>query len=304
MAGSIDAGALDGADAVVHLAGAGIGDKRWSAPRRREIVSSRVQATTLLARTLAGLDRPPAVLVSASAVGYYGDRGDEELTEDSTGGPGSWPRCAGPGRTPPVPAADAGVRVVPAALGRRAVGSRGRAGAPAPALFRSGSAAGLGNGRQWLSWITLADEVGAILHALDRARPRGAGQRHRADAGDQPRLHARPGPGAASTGGPGRPGLRAPGRAGVRLRHRRWCSPASVSSPPGCASAGYAFDHPDIDTALSAVLAPRRPAVRRLHRSGSVAVRPRPGARFSTTSARSSPPGSRARTGMVTPLST
>src|SRR5271163_5321114 len=84
--GTIDAGALEGADAVVHLAGAGIGDKRWSTARRAELVSSRVQATTLLARTLAGLGRPPAVLVSASAVGFYGDRGDEELTEDSEAG--------------------------------------------------------------------------------------------------------------------------------------------------------------------------------------------------------------------------
>ena len=192
-AGSIDAGALDGADAVVHLAGAGIGDKRWSAARRHEIVSSRVQSTTLLARTLAGLGRPPAVLVSASAVGYYGDRGDEELTEDERRRePGSWPRCAAPGRTPPSPPA----RPASGSSGcARASCCRPDGGALArqlPAVPPRASGGRLGSGRQWLSWISLPDEVGAILHALDDARPRGPGQRHGPDAGDQPRLHRAP----------------------------------------------------------------------------------------------------------------
>ena len=88
-AGELDGAALDGCDAVVHLSGAGIGDRRWSASRRRELVSSRVDSTSLLARTLAALPRPPSVLVSASAVGVYGDRGDEVLTEASPRGPGS-----------------------------------------------------------------------------------------------------------------------------------------------------------------------------------------------------------------------
>src|SRR5205823_13413290 len=105
------AGALEGVDAVVHLAGVGIGDRRWSDAHKRAVLDSRVQGTTLLARTLASLAAKPAVLVSASAIGYYGDRGDEVLTEEA--GPGSgfltdvcqqWERAT-------APAEDAGVRV-------------------------------------------------------------------------------------------------------------------------------------------------------------------------------------------------
>src|SRR4051795_10026485 len=131
-AGTIDAARLEGVGAVVHLAGAGIGDRRWNDAYKREIVDSRVQGTGLLARTLAGLTRPPAVLVSASAVGWYGDRGDEVL--DETSGPGTgflaevcqqWearagavrPRWASPpglcrgGWRPADPAREAGIRV-------------------------------------------------------------------------------------------------------------------------------------------------------------------------------------------------
>ena len=86
-AGTIDAAGLEGHDAVVHLAGVGIGDHRWTAEHKAAVLDSRVQGTSLLATTLAGLDRPPAVLASASAVGYYGDRGDQALTEAD--GPGT-----------------------------------------------------------------------------------------------------------------------------------------------------------------------------------------------------------------------
>ena len=165
-AGSIDAGALEGADGVVHLAGAGIGDKRWSAQRRREIVSSRVESTSLLARTLGGLTRPPATMVSASAVGFYGDRGDEVLTEDSGPGAGfladvcrAWEDATGP-------AAHAGVRVVRLRSGV-VLSAHGGALARQLPLFRLGIGGRLGSGAQWLSWISLPDEVGIILHALD-----------------------------------------------------------------------------------------------------------------------------------------
>jgi uncharacterized protein (TIGR01777 family) len=165
-AGSIDAGALEGADGVVHLAGAGIGDKRWSAQRRREIVSSRVESTSLLARTLRGLTRPPATMVSASAVGFYGDRGDELLTEDSGPGAGfladvcrAWEEATGP-------AAQAGVRVVRLRSGV-VLSAHGGALARQLPLFRLGIGGRLGSGEQWLSWISLPDEVGVILYALD-----------------------------------------------------------------------------------------------------------------------------------------
>ena len=136
------------------------------AARRREIVSSRVQSTSLLARTLAELSRPPTVLVSASAVGFYGDRGDEELTEESAPGTGflaelcrTWEDATGP---PPAPA----IRVVRLRSGV-VLSAHGGALARQLPLFRLGVGGRLGSGRQWLSWISLPDEVGAVLHALD-----------------------------------------------------------------------------------------------------------------------------------------
>jgi uncharacterized protein len=164
--GSIDAGALEGAGAVVNLAGAGIGDKRWSAARRHEIVSSRVQGTTLLARTVAELAHPPTALVNASAVGVYGDRGGEELTEASTPGRGFLAEVCTAWEDATAPAARAGVRVVRLRSGV-VLSAHGGALARQLPLFRLGVGGRLGSGRQWLSWISLSDEVRAILHALD-----------------------------------------------------------------------------------------------------------------------------------------
>lgn len=164
-AGRIDAGALDGAGAVVHLAGAGIGDQRWTPARREVILRSRVDTTRLLSDTLAGLGRPPAVLVSASAVGYYGDRGAEELTEASGPGTGFQAEVCRAWEEATAGAEAAGVRVVHL---RSAVvldpdGGALRRQLP---LFRFGLGGRLGSGAQWFSWISRRDEVGAILHAL------------------------------------------------------------------------------------------------------------------------------------------
>jgi len=164
-AGQLDPAVLEGADAVVHLAGAGIGDRRWSPGRRREIVASRVDSTTLLARTLARLERPPEVLVSASAVGWYGDRGDEELTEDSGPGTGFLAELCRSWEDATAEAAAAGRRVVRLRSGV-VLSARGGALARQLPLFRLGLGGRLGDGRQWLSWISLDDEVGAILHAI------------------------------------------------------------------------------------------------------------------------------------------
>ena len=111
IAGRIDADGLEGLDAVVHLAGENIASRRWSAPQKERIRSSRVQGTELLSRTLAGLRRPPAVLVSASAIGFYGDRGDEELDESSPGGDGFLPDVCRQWEAATLPAAEAGIRV-------------------------------------------------------------------------------------------------------------------------------------------------------------------------------------------------
>lgn len=164
-AGTIDAAGLEGHDAVVHLAGVGIADSRWDAQHKAAVRRSRVMGTELLARTLASLDRPPSVLASGSAVGVYGDRGEEELTEASPRGSGfladvvdDWEQAAGP-------AAEAGIRV---ALLRTGVVLSAKGGALARQLlaFKLGLGGRIGSGRQYLSWITLDDEVAAIAHVL------------------------------------------------------------------------------------------------------------------------------------------
>jgi uncharacterized protein (TIGR01777 family) len=164
--GHIDAGALEGADAVVHLAGAGIGDKRWTPARQDIILRSRMDATTLLSHALAALDQPPPVLVSASAIGYYGDRGDEELTEKSPSGTGFQAEVCRAWEGATVEAQAAGIRVVHL---RTAVVLSGHGGALAKQLplFRAGLGGRLGSGRQWFSWISLRDEIGVILRAIE-----------------------------------------------------------------------------------------------------------------------------------------
>ena len=165
-AGTIDHEALEGVDAVVHLAGENIGARRWTDAQKAKILSSRTRGTTLLAEALVGLDARPSVFVSASAVGYYGDRGDEILTEHSDPGDDfvanvcvRWEACS---RL----AAAAGIRTVNIRSGVILDTSEG---ALARQLlpFKLGIGGRIGSGRQWQSWISLADEVGAICHLLD-----------------------------------------------------------------------------------------------------------------------------------------
>lgn len=163
--GTLDAASLEGMDAVVHLAGAGIGDRRWNEAYKTELVDSRVQPTALLAKTLASLDRPPAVFISASAIGYYGDRGDETLTEDSPAGQGFLPDLVTKWEAATSPASEVGIRTVSIRTG--VVYSK--AGGALPKLlplFRFGLGGPMGNGRQYVSWISLDDEVQAIVHLL------------------------------------------------------------------------------------------------------------------------------------------
>ena len=170
--GKIDAKALEGVDAVVHLAGVGIGDRRWSDEHKRAVLDSRVQGTTLLARTLASLTDRPSVLVSASAVGYYGDRGDEVLTEDAGPGTGFLSEVCEQWERSTAPAEDAGIRV--AHLRTGLVMSR-EGGALKQMLvpFRLGAGGRIGSGRQWWSWIAIDDELGAILHVVGDDTVRG-----------------------------------------------------------------------------------------------------------------------------------
>lgn len=164
--GTADAAALEGHDAVVHLAGAGIGDKRWTESRKHEVRSSRVEGTTLLAQTLAGLTHKPRVLVSGSAVGYYGDRGDEALTEASGPGTGFLASLVRDWEAATAPAEAAGIRV---AHVRTGIVQAGKGGAVERLLlpFKLGFGGRWGSGKQWLSWVHVDDEVGAIRHLID-----------------------------------------------------------------------------------------------------------------------------------------
>jgi uncharacterized protein (TIGR01777 family) len=171
--GQLDPGAVEGVDAVVHLAGEGIGDHRWTPDEKHKILESRTRGTSLLASTLAGLAAPPKVLVSASAIGYYGDRGDEELTEESGPGDGFLADLVVQWEQATAAAEAAGIRTVHVRTGI-VLARHGGALARLVTPFKLGLGGRIGSGKQWMSWIALADEVGAILHAVDDDRVVGA----------------------------------------------------------------------------------------------------------------------------------
>lgn len=163
---------LEGCDAAVHLSGANVG-RRWTEKYRRTIVASRVGSTRALCRALAQVRQPPSVLVCASAIGIYGDRGDEVLTEASEPGSGfladtcaAWERAADEARS-------AGIRVVHARFGV-VLSPRGGALRKLLPLFRLGLGGRLGSGRQWMSWISLRDAVQSLFFLMDREDLQGA----------------------------------------------------------------------------------------------------------------------------------
>ncbi|MBW8768678.1 MAG: TIGR01777 family oxidoreductase [Gemmatimonadetes bacterium] len=164
MRGVLSPTDLEGADAVVHLAGEPLAH-RWTDERKRAIRESRVRGTELVARTIAALDRRPRVLLSGSAIGIYGDRGDEPLDEESALGSGFLAGVAREWEAASVAAADAGVRVV---LLRTGIVLSPKGGALERLLlpFRLGVGGPIGSGRQWMSWISLDDQVRAMEHAL------------------------------------------------------------------------------------------------------------------------------------------
>src|SRR6476659_5091376 len=164
-AGSIDAQSLGGIGGVVHLAGAGIADHRWTDEYKLEILRSRTKSTVLLAGALADLGKPPSVLVSGSAIGFYGDRGDELLDETSPVGTGFLPEVCVAWEAATVAAEEAGIRVAHIRTGIVLSGQGGALKKQLP-LFKIGAGGKLGSGRQWQSWISIEDEVGAILHLL------------------------------------------------------------------------------------------------------------------------------------------
>ncbi len=171
-AGTLDPRALEGVDAVVHLAGASVAD-RWTPAHRRAIVESRVRGTTLVAETVARLARPPRVLVAASGVGFYGDRGDETLDEASAPGTGFLADVARRWEAATAPAERAGIRVAHARFGV-VLSPRGGALPKLMLPFQLGAGGALGSGRQWMSVVALDDVVGALHHALAHDALRGA----------------------------------------------------------------------------------------------------------------------------------
>lgn len=166
-AGTIDLNGLRGVHAVVHLAGAGVGDHRWSTKYKEAILSSRVNGTVTLARALSAMSEPPPVLLSGSAVGYYGVRADEVLTEESGKGSGFLAEVCAQWEAAAAPAATAGIRVVQLRSGI-VLSAAGGALKKQLLPFRIGLGARLGTGRQQFSWITRRDVVSAITFLIGR----------------------------------------------------------------------------------------------------------------------------------------
>lgn len=165
VAGTIDSHKLEGIDAVIHLAGAGIGDKRWTDDYKQEILNSRVQGTRLIAEAIASMNTRPSVFLSGSAIGIYGSRGDEVLDETSSVAEDflaqvcvDWERAA-------QPAIDAGIRTAFLRTGIVLSKNGGALKKQLP-IFKLGLGGTFGSGRQWQSWISIEDEVGAIIHLL------------------------------------------------------------------------------------------------------------------------------------------
>ncbi len=248
--GWVRAGAFAGCDAVVHLAGASIGEGRWTPARKALLRASRVDATRALVAALAALDPKPRRLVAASAVGLYGDRGDERLTEESARGEGFLADLTADWEAESRRAADAGI---PTALARFGVVlDREAAAFRRMALpFRLGAGGRLGSGRQWMPWVTLADAVAAVEHLLgnDTAGPVNVvapvSARNAEVAGALGRALRRPA------------FLPAP-RFALRLALGELADSLLFASqrvaPERLAADGFAFAHPDIDGALAAVL--------------------------------------------------
>ncbi|MEX2532694.1 MAG: TIGR01777 family oxidoreductase [Nitriliruptoraceae bacterium] len=163
---TIDQDGLNGVDAVVHLAGEPIGAKRWTAATKQRILDSRVTGTTLIASALTRLDTPPSVFVCGSAIGVYGDRGDEELSEDSARGDGFLADVVVAWEAAAQPAIDHGIRTVFARTGVvLAEGSPLIDKVRLPFLFGVGGR--IGTGRQYVPWISLEDEIRALIYLIE-----------------------------------------------------------------------------------------------------------------------------------------
>lgn len=243
--------ALEGCAAAIHLSGASVAGGRWTTAYRRELAASRVDTTRALATTLAGLHVKPQVLVVASAVGLYGDRGDELLDESSPAGTGFLADLCRDWEAAAQPATEAGIRVVHARFGVVLGRDAGALSKMLP-LFRSGLGGNLGNGRQWMSWVSLEDAAAALLFAIATATVAGAinvtapnpvtnAAFTRALARQLRRPAVLPAPAFA-----------------LRLAFGQMADEALLASqralPTKLLGAGFRFAHPTVEEALAAVL--------------------------------------------------
>ncbi len=165
IAGTIDSHKLEGVDAIIHLAGAGIGDKRWTPEYKQEILDSRVKGTRLIAEAIASMNTRPSVFLSGSAIGIYGSRGDEVLDETSSVADDFLAKVCVDWEAAAQPAIDASVRTVFLRTGIVLSKNGGALKKQLP-IFKLGLGGTFGSGKQWQSWISIDDEVGAIVHLL------------------------------------------------------------------------------------------------------------------------------------------
>jgi uncharacterized protein len=250
---ALDPARLVGVDAVVHLSGAPIAGKRWTPARKAELRASRITSTRTLATAMAAASPPPAVLICGSAIGYYGDTGDKAVDESGQAGTGFLPELVRDWEAAAEPAATAGIRL---ASIRTGVVLAAEGGMLARLLlpFKLGLGARIGSGSQYLSWISLADEVRAIMFALDRQDLAGPVNltapepvtnaeftKALAQALGRPSLFALPSPVLTA----------ALGELASELLASARVLPARLTQ------AGFSFRDPDIRTALASTLAQR-----------------------------------------------
>jgi uncharacterized protein (TIGR01777 family) len=242
---------LEGSAAAIHLSGASVAAHRWTAAYRRELAASRVDSTHALALALAALHRPPRALLVASAVGIYGNRADELLTEDSAPGNGFLANLCCRWENAAQPAVDAGIRVVHLRFGVVLGPGHGALEKMLPP-FRLGLGGKLGNGRQWMSWVSLADAVAGILFALETpslSGPVNLSSPSPVTNADFTRALARL---------LERPAFFAVPAFALRLAFGEMANEALLASarvvPARLRSAGFQFAHPSIDEALAAAL--------------------------------------------------
>jgi uncharacterized protein (TIGR01777 family) len=243
-----------GADAVVNLAGASIADGRWTAERKALLRSSRIDTTRALVNPLARMNARPNVLVSASAVGIYGDRGDETLTEESKPGTDFLARVAQEWEAEAMKAEVLGIRVVVARFGI-ILAREGGALAKMLTPFKLGVGGRLGSGKQWMSWVTLEDVVGILRFAIENSSPRGAIN----VVAPQPVQNFEFTKVLAKT--MHRPALFPAPAFALRLALGEMADALLLSSqrvaPQVLEKLGYRFLHPDLNSALAAILAAR-----------------------------------------------